>query len=849
MSKNNKNDNNKNEINLDLSGKVWQQIDTILSLPSYHNIRELTVHNSSLSTIPLLPHKIEILDLSRNHIERIQGLNNLSFLRILNLSHNEIRRIEGLSKNYQLQKLYLSHNNIREIENLFQLQLLNTLDIRFNQLPHIDLLKRLEDNLNLRQLDVDGNEFAIRAHNYQIFVFQILTFLQIVDGKSIEQAMSGNNKNNYYKQIKQRKLTKRRNKSMPIKSKANKPRYMSATISNKLKNGYGDHQIRGSSTSRPSTSRPSRKSLQQIRNCTQQQPSSWTNFNHYSMKQQTINNNNINKKPSIYDYSTPKKNVIATDENMYILAQNGQNLNRSFNKLPPKTGNKPNGGIKKVRDTLLSPVSSLPEPDLDDTDSSIPAIPIMTKNNINNLTKEKQINNKLINSNKNLNNFDTKNQAKHRMKDVIKKLNEKINKLYSWHLVEIDLVSKQQMQLNEIRSELTSTKQSLSTYVHSNGSMIATPLRLLDTPASAISVDISETNTNNDGKVVNHDIGSDNLSSMTTRSALQLNNPDFVKTTLQKCYQILKRDNATPTELEAVENLVHQLESDMAANKQLQDLQKRQLLQNAEKKRGSLKMIRHETGSEHSLDVRSETNETNSMIQQFNAYNDEINKLEKELKTIDVSGQSSEVINNNNNNKIKKGTIGTMTQSFDEEDEEKNQYEKKQYEEIPSQPNSKSQENENENNIKIKLNKDDNNMINEWLSELCDELNTAKLSLKHLMDISSQETENRKAKVKEFNVVASKCDMFSSFDISTNVNKIIKTLSLNSQIIIQNYLHELQITKDSIQKLILYIIQNKSENEIQSQRDIILQRKLIDKEQYNLTLAIIQNTKMSEFKK
>eukprot|EP01084_Bolivina_argentea_P081526 147606_1 len=91
-----KQNDNKNE--LDLSGQIWQEVDRMLSLPRYHNIHTLTVNNSSLAIIPLLPHSIEILDLSRNHIERIQGLNNLPYLKVVQLSHNEIRRIEGLSK-------------------------------------------------------------------------------------------------------------------------------------------------------------------------------------------------------------------------------------------------------------------------------------------------------------------------------------------------------------------------------------------------------------------------------------------------------------------------------------------------------------------------------------------------------------------------------------------------------------------------------------------------------------------------------------------------------------------------------------------------------------------------------
>lgn len=52
-----------------------------------------------------------------------------------------------------------------------------------------------------------------------------------------------------------------------------------------------------------------------------------------------------------------------------------------------------------------------------------------------------------------------------RIQDIIKKLNMKINNLYSWHLVELDLVSRQQLQLNEMKSELDTTKDSISSFL------------------------------------------------------------------------------------------------------------------------------------------------------------------------------------------------------------------------------------------------------------------------------------------------------------------------------------------------------------------------------------------------
>eukprot|EP01084_Bolivina_argentea_P027347 50854_1 len=154
------------------------------------------------------------------------------------------------------------------------------------------------------------------------------------------------------------------------------------------------------------------------------------------------------------------------------------------------------------------------------------------------------------------------------------------------------------MQLNEIRTELTSTKQTLLTNNIGTQSITSAPLRLLDTPrSSVVSLDLMSQSENGDHK-------SDN-------SSLQLNNPTFIKNTLQKCYKILQRDNATSTELEAVENLVQQFESDMAANAQLEHLQK----QHIKKNKKQLQTVNKCESDESSDIIRSETN---SMIKQFN---------------------------------------------------------------------------------------------------------------------------------------------------------------------------------------------------------------------------------------
>ena len=56
-------------------------------------------------------------------------------------------------------------------------------------------------------------------------------------------------------------------------------------------------------------------------------------------------------------------------------------------------------------------------------------------------------------------------------------------------------------------------------------------------------------------------------------------------------------------------------------------------------------------------------------------------------------------------------------------------------------------------------------------------------------------------------------------------------------------MHELQMTKDAIQRLIVCVVQNKDEPEIQRQRRKIVDRGLVDNVQYELSLALLKGNK------
>ena len=130
------------------------------------------------------------MDLSRNHIEKIEGLDALKQLRHLNLSHNHIRRIEHLSRNRALRYLILSHNQIKEVDGLNNADELHTLDLRFNcisSLPSLYRLQGSEKNCNIQRsktlntLFLEGNEICNKIPSYQSVLFKLIPNIRVID--------------------------------------------------------------------------------------------------------------------------------------------------------------------------------------------------------------------------------------------------------------------------------------------------------------------------------------------------------------------------------------------------------------------------------------------------------------------------------------------------------------------------------------------------------------------------------------------------------------------------------------------------------------------------------------------
>lgn len=104
---------------------------------AFKNLKAINLTASGLVEIRpgSLPTSLQVLDLSYNKIDRIEGLLQLTRLRVLNLSHNRIRQIgHGLAKCTSLKELFLADNKIRNLGGFYRLRKLAVLDLSYNEL-------------------------------------------------------------------------------------------------------------------------------------------------------------------------------------------------------------------------------------------------------------------------------------------------------------------------------------------------------------------------------------------------------------------------------------------------------------------------------------------------------------------------------------------------------------------------------------------------------------------------------------------------------------------------------------------------------------------------------------------
>ncbi|XVF39534.1 hypothetical protein PTKIN_Ptkin01aG0041800 [Pterospermum kingtungense] len=130
-------------------------------ISGYSSLRSVNLSNNFIAHITpgSLPKGLHTLNLSRNKINTIEGLRELTRLRVVDLSYNRIARIgHGLANCILIKELYLAGNKISDVEGLHRLLKLTVLDLSFSKITTTKALGQLVANYNSMQaLNLLGN--------------------------------------------------------------------------------------------------------------------------------------------------------------------------------------------------------------------------------------------------------------------------------------------------------------------------------------------------------------------------------------------------------------------------------------------------------------------------------------------------------------------------------------------------------------------------------------------------------------------------------------------------------------------------------------------------------------------
>ncbi|XP_022768347.1 uncharacterized protein LOC111312400 [Durio zibethinus] len=152
-----------------ISGIGLKAIPMISGFPS---LRSVNLSNNFIAHITpgSLPKGLHTLNLSRNKINTIEGLRELTRLRVVDLSYNRIARIgHGLSNCTLIKELYLAGNKISDVEGLHRLLKLTVLDLSFNKITTKKALGQLVANYNsLQALNLLGNPVQSNISDEQL---------------------------------------------------------------------------------------------------------------------------------------------------------------------------------------------------------------------------------------------------------------------------------------------------------------------------------------------------------------------------------------------------------------------------------------------------------------------------------------------------------------------------------------------------------------------------------------------------------------------------------------------------------------------------------------------------------
>ncbi|KAK6115097.1 hypothetical protein DH2020_007366 [Rehmannia glutinosa] len=147
-------------------------LKAIPSISHFSSLRSVNLSGNFIVHVTpgSLPKGLHVLNLSRNKINTIEGLRELTRLRVLDLSYNRISRIgQGLSNCTLIKEIYLAGNKISNVEGLHRLLKLTILDLSFNKITTTKALGQLVANYSsLIAVNLLGNPIQSNMSDDQL---------------------------------------------------------------------------------------------------------------------------------------------------------------------------------------------------------------------------------------------------------------------------------------------------------------------------------------------------------------------------------------------------------------------------------------------------------------------------------------------------------------------------------------------------------------------------------------------------------------------------------------------------------------------------------------------------------
>ena len=144
------------------------------------SIRRLALGGNRIAKIENLPERLEALEMKKNLITVIGGLEALSGLKYLDLSENQLSVISGLGTNFALREISLAGNNIKQISGLEHLRELRRLNMANNNISSFINIRTISMHSQLKFLALQGNPIFLQA-KYKVSVCNLLPKLMFLD--------------------------------------------------------------------------------------------------------------------------------------------------------------------------------------------------------------------------------------------------------------------------------------------------------------------------------------------------------------------------------------------------------------------------------------------------------------------------------------------------------------------------------------------------------------------------------------------------------------------------------------------------------------------------------------------